>query len=198
MENFWDSNVWGTFHLVAVLLISLLVANALKRAVKFLRVSLIPTSVLGGGILLLIAGIYKLVTGDLFFDTQFFGGNGMATLEIITYHALALGFIASTFKSSEGKLSKKRTREIFDTGVTTVSTYLLQAVFGLAVTIIAALLIADIFPASGVILPFGYGQGTGQAMNYGNIYETQHGLSAARVLVLQLQPSASSVRPLAV
>ena len=198
MENFWDSNVWGTFHLVAVLLISLLAANALKRAVKFLRVSLIPTSVLGGGILLLIAGIYKLVTGDLFFDTQFFGGNGMATLEIITYHALALGFIASTFKSSEGKLSKKRTREIFDTGVTTVSTYLLQAVFGLAVTIIAALLIADIFPASGVILPFGYGQGTGQAMNYGNIYETQHGLSAARVLVLQLQPSASSVRPLAV
>lgn len=175
MENFWDSGVWGTFHLVAVLLISLLVANALKRAIKFLRVSLIPTSVLGGGILLLIAGIYKLITGDLFFDTAFFGGNGMATLEVITYHALALGFIASTFKSSEGKLSKKRTREIFDTGVTTVSTYLLQALFGLGVTIIAASLFTDIFVASGIILPFGYGQGTGQAMNYGNIYETQYG-----------------------
>ena len=175
MENFWDSNVWGTFHLVAVLLISLLAANALKRRIKFLKVSLIPTSVLGGGILLLIAAIYKLVTGDLLFDTEFFGGNGMATLEIITYHCLALGFIASTFKSSEGKLSKKRTGEIFNTGVTTVSTYLLQAVFGFGVTIIAANLFTDIFHGAGIILPFGYGQGTGQAMNYGNIYETQHG-----------------------
>lgn len=175
MENFWDSSVWGTFHLVAVLLISLLVANALKRKIKFLKVSLIPTSVLGGGILLLIAGIYKLITGDLLFDAQFFGGNGMATLEVITYHCLALGFIASTFKSAGGKLTKKRSIEIFNTGVTTVSTYLLQAVFGLGVTIIAALLFTDIFPASGVILPFGFGQGTGQAMNYGNIYETQHG-----------------------
>ena len=175
MENFWDSNVWGTFHLVAVLLISLLAANALKRRIKFLKVSLIPTSVLGGGILLLIAAIYKLITGDLLFDTEFFGGNGMATLEIITYHCLALGFIASTFKSSEGKLSKKRTGEIFNTGVTTVSTYLLQAVFGFGVTIIAAKLFTDIFHAAGIILPFGYGQGTGQAMNYGNIYETQHG-----------------------
>ncbi len=175
MENFWDSSVWGTFHLIAVLLISLLVANALKRRIKFLKVSLIPTSVLGGAILLLIAAIYKLITGDLMFDTEFFGGNGMANLEIITYHCLALGFIASTFKSSEGKLSKKRTGEIFNTGVTTVSTYLLQAVFGFGVTIIAAKLFTDIFHAAGIILPFGYGQGTGQAMNYGNIYETQHG-----------------------
>jgi len=100
MENFWDPNVWGVFRLIAVLLISLLFANALKRKIKLLRLSLIPTSVLGGCILLLIAGIYKLITGDLLFDTQFFGGNGMAVLEIITYHALALGFIASTFKSS--------------------------------------------------------------------------------------------------
>ena len=180
MENFWDPNVWGVFRLFAVLLISLLFANALKRKIKFLRVSLIPTSVLGGCILLLIAGIYKLITGDLLFDTQFFGGNGMAVLEIITYHALALGFIASTFKSSEGKLNKKRTIEIFNTGVTTVSTYLLQAVFGLAVTIIAAVMFTDIFPASGVILPFGYGQGTGQAMNYGNIHEMQHGFEGGK------------------
>ena len=29
--------------------------------------------------------------------------------------------------------------------------------------------------AAGILLPFGYGQGTGQALNYGNIYETQYG-----------------------
>ena len=175
MENFWDPNVWGVVLLVAVLLISLLFANALKRRIKFLKYSLIPTSVLGGVILLIIAAFYKLFTGNLMFDTQFFGGNGMAALEVITYHCLALGFIASTFKSSGGKMGRKRTIEIFNTGVTTVSTYLLQGIFGLIVTIIAAILVSDLFPAAGIILPFGYGQGTGQAMNYGNIYEVSHG-----------------------
>ena len=58
MENFWDSNVWGTFALFAVLLISLLIANALKRTLKFLKRSLIPTSVLAGAILLAFAGVW--------------------------------------------------------------------------------------------------------------------------------------------
>ena len=175
MENFWDSSVWGAFNLMAVLLISLLAANTLKRKIRLLRVSLIPTSVLGGGILLLIAGIYNVITGGTFFDISFFGGNGSATLEIITYHTLALGFIASTFKTSENKMTKQRSVEIFNTGVTTVATYLLQAVFGFAITIAASYIIKDFFAAAGVLLPFGYGQGPGQAMNYGNIYETDFG-----------------------
>lgn len=113
MANFWDFRVWGTVNLVTVILLSLLAANVLKKWFRILRVSLIPTSVLGGAILLIIAGIYKLITGDLMFDTAFFGGNGMATLEIITYHTLALGFIASTLKSSDAVMNKKRTVEIF-------------------------------------------------------------------------------------
>ncbi|MBO7176333.1 MAG: hypothetical protein J6W14_03080, partial [Clostridia bacterium] len=35
-------------------------------------------------------------------------------------------------------------------------------------------------PAAGVLLPFGYGQGTGQAMNYGNIYEIEHGFDGGK------------------
>lgn len=175
MENFWDFKVWGVVNLFAVLLMSLLCANILKRRIKFFKVSLIPNSVLGGAILLIIAGIYKLVTGEVMFNAEFFGGNGIATLEIITYHALALGFIASTFKASKGKLSKDRTNEIFNTGVTTVSTYLIQGVIGLGVTIIAAKVLSGFFAAAGIILPFGFGQGPGQALNYGTIYETEHG-----------------------
>jgi ESS family glutamate:Na+ symporter len=109
------------------------------------------------------------------FDTAAFGSNGTAHLEIITYHALALGFIASSFKTTNSKLTKKRSAEIFNTGVTTVSTYLLQGIFGLGITIIAAFIVKDFFPAAGVLLPFGYGQGTGQALNYGTIYEVEHG-----------------------
>lgn len=175
MANFWDYSVWGTFNLAAVLLLSLLLANLLKRTIGFLQASLIPTSVLGGGILLAIAAIYRRFTGNVMFDESFFGGDGVTTLEIITYHMLALGFIGSTFKSSENKLTKKRTIEIFNTGVTTVSTYLLQAVVGLGITITAAMIMTDFFPAAGVLLPFGYGQGTGQALNYGSIYESDYG-----------------------
>ncbi len=175
MENFWGSEVWGTLNLVAVLLISLLLANVLRKSVGWLRNSLIPTSVLGGTMLLVIGGVYKFVTGDGMFDTAFFGGNGIEKMETITYHALALGFIASAFKTSDGKLSKKRTTEIFNTGVTTVSTYLLQAILGMAISMVAVLLVKDFFVAAGVLLPFGYGQGTGQAMNYGSIYETDFG-----------------------
>ena len=171
----WDSNVWGFFNIMAVLLMSLLLANALKREVKFLEASLIPTSVLGGAILLLISVIYQIITKDILWNTPLFGRNGSAYLEMTTYHALALGFIASSFKSTNTKLTKQRSGEIFNTGVTTVSTYLLQALFGFGITMIAALVIKDFFPAAGMLLPFGYGQGTGQALNYGNIYEQDFG-----------------------
>ena len=180
MENFWDFNVWGGLNLAAVLLLSLLVGNALKKLIPFLQASLIPTSVLGGGILILVAGIYKTVTGDVMFDTPFFGSNGTAVLETITYHALALGFIAATLKTTEGKLTKERTEEIFNTGVTTVATYLLQAVLGFAVSMIVTLVVKDFFVAAGILLPFGYGQGTGQALNYGGIYENQFGFTGGK------------------
>jgi len=175
MENFWDFSVWATYNVIAVLLLSLLVANVLKKTIPLLQASLIPTSVLGGGIIIVVAGVYKLITGNIMFDEPLFAGKGTATLELLTYHTLALGFIASTFKSSEEKLTKQRSVEIFNTGVTTVATYLLQAIFGVTVSIIAAKLMKDFFAAAGVLLPFGYGQGTGQALNYGNMYETQFG-----------------------
>lgn len=180
MENFWDYSVWGTLNIIAALLISLLAGNALKKAIPLLQASLIPTSVLGGGILLTVSGIYRLITKEILFNQAFFGGNGMMTLEMITYHTLALGFIASTFKSSEGKLTKQRTVEIFNTGVTTVATYLLQGIFGLAMTIAVSIFMKDFFDAAGMLLPFGYGQGTGQAMNYGNIYEREFGFDGGK------------------
>ena len=175
MENFWDYNVWGWISLFAVLLGSLIAANAIKKSVPFLKNSLIPTSVLGGALLLIIGSIYKAITGDVMLNEPIFAGHGMQSLEVITYHTLALGFIASSFKATNQKLTKERSAEIFNTGVTTVATYLIQGIFGLGIALIAALFITDFLPAAGVLLPFGYGQGTGQALNYGNIYETDFG-----------------------
>ena len=180
MENFSDFKVWGWMILFAVLLGSLLMGNVVKKVIPPLKASLIPTSVIGGIILLIVAAIYKAITGDVMFDTELFGGSGTASLEVITYHALALGFIASALKTTGGKLSKKRSEEIFNTGVTTVSTYLIQAIVGLSITLLATLVISGFFAAAGVLLPFGYGQGTGQALNYGNIYEKDFGFDGGR------------------
>ena len=109
MINFWDFEAWGGLNVIAVLLASLLAASMLKRAFPVLKASLIPTSVLGGGLLILVAGIYKAITGNIMFDTAFFGGNGTAMLELLTYHTLALGFIASTFKPAQGKMAVRDT-----------------------------------------------------------------------------------------
>ena len=195
MVNFWESSVWGFILLLSVLMVSLLIANIIKRKIPFLKNSLIPTSVLAGGLLLIISITYTLIVENVgslsealpknIFNLKFFGEYGYATsddgtavkigglsvLETITYHALALGFIATAFKPDSEKLNKKRSIEVFNTGVTTVSTYLLQGTIGLTVTILFPLLVGG-FKAAGLILPFGYGQGTGQALNYGKIYET--------------------------
>ena len=173
--NFWDYSSWGFFNLIAVLLGSLLIAQMLKRSVPALEASLIPTSVLGGGILLVISAAYNGITGQELFNTAFFGGNGTAWLELITYHMLALGFTASALKSSGSKFTKERNTEIFNTGLTTVATYLLQAFVGMVVCIICAVFMKDLLEAAGLLLALGYGQGPGQAMNYGGIYELDYG-----------------------
>ena len=161
--------------IIATLLGSLLAGNSLKRKIPFLKNSLMPASVVGGTLLIIVAAIYKGISGDVMFDTVVFNKAGTAYLEMITYHTLALGFIASTLKITNSHLNKKRTTEIFNSGVTTVATYLLQGIVGMGITMIAALVIAGFFDAAGMLLPFGFGQGTGQAMNYGNIYEQDYG-----------------------
>ena len=175
MGNFWDYSSWGFFNLIAILLLSLLAGNMLKRSIPVLQASLIPTSVLGGGLLLIFSAVYNGITGQEFFNTEFFGGNGTSWLELLTYHMLALGFTASALKSSDGKLTKQRSIEIFNTGLTTVSTYLLQAFVGMIICIIAGFFLDDLLEAAGLLLALGYGQGTGQAMNYGGIYEMEYG-----------------------
>lgn len=175
MTNFWDSEVWGFVLLMCLLLGSLLIANILKRRIPFLKNSLIPNSVLGGITILLVEWIYRLISGNQLFESAVFGANGNDTLEMITYHCLALGFIASSFNTTDGAMSKKRVGEVFNTGVTTVATYLLQGIVGLVITIIAAKVVEGFFAAAGILLPFGFGQGTGQALNWGNIYEQENG-----------------------
>ena len=180
-QNFWDFETWGSINLIATLMLSLLAANVLKRRIKLIKYSLIPTSVLAGLILLITSTVFEHYTNVNIFNTFVYDYKGLSSLEFITYHALALGFIASTLASDKVKFNKKRTGEIFDTGVTTVATYLLQGTLGMGITIgLYYFYNQNVFPASGLILPFGYGQGTGQAMNWGMIYENDYGFEGGK------------------
>lgn len=182
LVNFWDFEAWGFLMVLSALLVSLILANVLKKTVGFLKKSLIPTSVLGGVILLIISFVYTMIRGqnpdgtwENIFNLPFFGGKGLRVLYIIAYHGLAIGFIASSLKSSKPGKGNKRAAEVFNTGVTTVATYLIQAVLGLGITLLLAYTVMpDLFKAAGVLLPFGYGQGTGQALNWGTVYQTDH------------------------
>ena len=181
--SFSELSVWTFIMVFGALLLSMLVASVLKHFIPALQKTLIPVSVLGGIILLVISTIVYFTAGEYLFNLPVFGDgtdgsmSGMQVLEVITYHCLGIGFIASGMRNSKKKFTKQRAGEIFDSGVTTVNGYLIQAFAGLIVTILAVWLLHTdgMISAAGILLAFGFGQGTGQALNYGRIYENEYG-----------------------
>jgi ESS family glutamate:Na+ symporter len=93
---------------------------------------------------------------------------------MITYHAIALGFIALGLKAPITQGDKKR-KGLFS-GMLIVSTYLLQGMIGLSLTLVLSLTVMPwLLGASGMLLPLGFGQGPGQALNIGIVYEQTYG-----------------------
>ena len=176
----WDSNVWAFILVIGILFAGMILAHMLKRIIPFLNKMLMPASVLGGLIILIFTTIYQLITKDVFFDLPMFALDldnnvtGTTLLDNITYHCLGFGFVAMSLRTSDAAKKKGRMGEVFDTGVTTVSTYLIQAIIGLIITISLAQPIVDgLIEGSGVLLALGFGQGTGQAMNFGKAFADQ-------------------------
>ena len=136
---------------------------------SFIRNSLLPTSVIAG--ILIFALKFIPVIGD-FVNSSF--------MEILTYHCLGLGFIALTLKSAtKSKDSSKRI--VLFSGITTVNGYLIQAIVGLGLTLVLSFtLFPELFYAAGLLLPMGFGQGTGQALNIGGIFQDANGFASGR------------------
>jgi len=162
--SFGDEGVWSFLIQIFILILALLVGNILRRKIPFIRRSLIPTSLLGGLLILLL----KLLP---FYDNIV----NQATMEIITYHALGIGFIALGLKQAKDS-QKTSAGKVMETGILTAATYVIQGLVGLAVTV-ALFYLIGFFPGGGVILALGFGQGTGQALNYGKMYETDFGFA---------------------
>lgn len=174
--NFFDPTIWGPILLVGVLFASLLLANIIKTKVPFFKKQLIPNSVLGGLMILIISTICFYTKGSYLFNLPIFSqaGRGNSVLEVLTYHCLGIGFVAMTLRPSGTKVTKKRSGEVISSGALTVSGYLIQGFFGMIITLVAYRIIG-IAPGSGILLAFGYGQGTGQALNIGKNFDAYFG-----------------------
>ena len=153
-----NTSLWNPMVQLGIIAGLILLANVLRRKIPFVQASLMPTAVLAGFILLLLR-----TTGILPIDTDF--------LEMITYHMIALGFIAMALRVPE-KTTESVPMIGSKSGALIVSTYLVQAIVGLVISIgLAYTVMPDLFKASGVLLPMAYGQGPGQANNVGTTYE---------------------------
>ena len=167
--NLWDMSVWEFFFTLTILFAAMIVANALIRGIKPLRKMLIPASVLGGFLLLIVFSVYRKITGEAMVSSF--------TLEMLTYHGLGIGCTALALKGGAKEKNAHAQRDIFNSALVTTSTYCLQAVIGLAIAFGLSFVIKSVYAPSGMLVPMGYGQGPGQAYNWGHTYEQSWGFA---------------------
>lgn len=153
--------LWNVIIQFGVLAAAIIVANILRRKIPFFRKSLMPTAVLAGFLLLILRSV-----GLLHLDSQL--------LEMITYHGIAIGFIAMSLRVQKKDAGDRSSALIgAKSGALIVSVYLVQAIVGTVVVLLLAwTVMPTLFKAAGILLPMGYGQGPGQANNIGGTYES--------------------------
>lgn len=162
--NYTISNtaLWGPIIQFGLIAAAILLANILRRKIPFIRKSLMPTAVLGGFLLL---GFRMLNIMEV----------NMDLLETVTYHGIAIGFIALSLQAKnpdKEDSSSSDSMTAFKSGAVIVSSYLMQGILGLAISLgVAYTVMPDFFKAAGILLPMGYGQGPGQANNVGITYQ---------------------------
>ena len=159
LNNF--GSVWAIVVQFLLLLGFLVLGNMLRRSIPFLRKSFIPSALIGGVLLALVGLLVKLISPDfypVFIDKQI--------MKVITYHCLAIGFIATTLKVANKDKQKGLGVLSIQNGLLTGAPYMLQAVFGLLTVLVFCWLGSTVFRASGIILPLAFGQGPGNAMTW--------------------------------
>lgn len=154
-----NHELWKAIIQFGYIAVVVLLANFLRRNLSFIRKSMIPVAVLGGFLLLLAKEI-----GIAAIDQSF--------MEALTYHGIALGFIAMSLRTPTEREASSEGKVGFRSGAVIVSSYMIQGVVGLIITIgLAVTIKPDMFRAAGLLLPMGFGQGPGQANNIGASYE---------------------------
>lgn len=154
-----NSGLWNIIIQLGLIAAAILLSGFLRRRIPFVRKSLLPVAVLAGFLLLgaKYAGLI-CIDGEL--------------METLVYHGIALGFIAMSLRVPPESTKGASDLTGLRSGAVIVSTYLVQGVTGLVITLaLAYTFMPGLFKAAGLLLPMGYGQGPGQANNVGTSYE---------------------------
>ena len=168
-----NASLWNIVIQTGLIAGAILLANYMRARFSFVRKTMMPVAVLGGFLLLLVKyiGIVR-IDGEL--------------MEMLVYHGIALGFIAMSLRVPDKDAGDKGDLTGLKSGAIIVSTYLIQGVTGLIITILLGYtFMPSLFKASGLLLPMGYGQGPGQANNVGSTYEAL-GFSGGRSFGLSI------------
>ena len=174
-QPFWAFDFyWSQIIQFSIIMAILLLANVLRRKIPWLKASLLPVAVIGGFLGLLIKYLFNgspiAIANLMVEDISLFNTD---TLSSFTYHAIAIGFGALTLKGidqlNQGPV-RKRARAV-KSGMVIVNSYLIQGIFGLVVSILLSFVFINIPTYAGFLLPMGYGQGPGQALNVGDIFQ---------------------------
>jgi ESS family glutamate:Na+ symporter len=168
-------NGWGVAMYFSGIAACLGIATALKLKVRLFQKHLMPTSMLAGviGFIALQIGRYVFgwVTEEKLVQIQ-------NELGFLVSHLMAVGFISLALKDR----NKKKNNDIANTGYAIVITYMVQGILGMAVTLLLIkFFFPDLFPPFGMLLPLGFAQGPGQAVNIGIKWEQAGFRSGANV-----------------
>mgnify|MGYP001129103333 CR=1 FL=1 len=155
-----NSVLWNVMLQFGFIALVMLASNALRRKIPVIKKSLMPTAVIAGFLALILR-----LSGLLPVDPRF--------MEMVTYHTIALGFIALSLRVPRDSESRVRgDLTPVKSGALIVSCYLLQGILGLLISVgLAYTLMPSLFKAAGILLPMGFGQGPGQANNVGSTYQ---------------------------
>ena len=154
-----NTGLWNGVLQFGLLSAAMLAAYLLYKHIKLIRKSMMPVAVCAG--FMLLAARYLGLKLD----------DGL--LEGVVYHALAFGFIASALRTNAGGKGAQGGRTGIKSGAVIVSTYLVQGILGLIISLaLSYTVMPGLFRASGILLPMGYGQGPGQANNIGTVFES--------------------------
>jgi ESS family glutamate:Na+ symporter len=131
-----------------------------------------PTAVLAGFLFLILrtAGLFIFKAETL--EKLPYNPFDTTILETVTYHGIAIGFIALSLRVTKKSGEEKSGLVAPKSGALIVSTYLVQGIAGLVISLLLFFtFMPNLFAASGILLPMGYGQGPGQANNIGTSFE---------------------------
>ncbi len=150
--------LWNGIIQLGYIAAAILLCNRLRSRVELVRQTMMPVAVIAGFLLMLLKNF-----GLINLDNNF--------MEFLTYHGIAMGFIAMSIRTVD-RAANKNERRALKSGIIIVSTYMVQAITGLVITVgLGYTLMPNLFKAAGILLPMGYGQGPGQANNVGTTYQ---------------------------